>query len=111
MTSRDPAVALLEAAAQADVPPPALRIGEAALATGVSERTLRYYEELGLLAPAGHSPGGTRRYGEIQLARVRRIRELQELLGLNLDEIKSILSGEDRFDALRSAWERSEDPG
>jgi hypothetical protein len=39
-----------------------LRIGEAAARVGVSSRTLRYYEELGLLTPSGRTPGGARRY-------------------------------------------------
>lgn len=86
-----------------------LRIGEAALRAGVSERTLRYYEELGLLCPAAHRPGGNRRYGEAEIERVRRIRHLQELVGLNLDEIRSVLASEDRIEALRAQWHSSED--
>ena len=89
---------------------PMLRIGEMAERTGVSDRTLRYYEELGLLAPAGHSPGGSRRYSEHEVARVLRIRELQQLLGLNLDEIRNVLAAEDRLDALRAAWHEHDDP-
>lgn len=87
-----------------------LRIGEAALRTGVSERALRYYDELGLVVPAQHSPGGNRRYGEAEMARVRRIRELQDLMGLNLDEIRTVLCTEDRLEALRAKWQASEDP-
>lgn len=89
---------------------PLLRIGEMAERTGVSERTLRYYEEIGLLTPAGHSPGGSRRYGDHQIARMARIRELQQLLGLNLDEIRTMLDAEDRLDALRTAWHEHQDP-
>ncbi len=85
-----------------------LRIGEAAARAGVSERTLRYYEEIGLLSPAGHSVGGCREYGPSELARVARIRELQELLGLELDEIRSVVAREDRIDALKDAYRRSE---
>jgi DNA-binding transcriptional MerR regulator len=100
--------------AAAAIPPAAapcalVRIGEAALRTGVSERTLRYYEQIGLLCPAAHSPGGTRRYGEEELARVLRIRELQELMGLNLEEIRNVLASEDRLLALRAAWRRNPD--
>ncbi len=85
-----------------------LRIGEAAARAGVSERTLRYYEEIGLLSPAGHSVGGCREYGPAELARVTRIRELQELLGLELDEIRGVVAREDRIDTLRDAYRRSE---
>jgi DNA-binding transcriptional MerR regulator len=81
-----------------------LRIGELALRAGVSTRTLRYYEELGLLAPSGHSSGGARRYSEANAERLLRIRELQELMGLNLDEIRTILSAEDRLQKLRAEF-------
>ncbi len=87
------------------------RIGEAAQRAGVSERTLRYYEEIGLVAPASHSPGGNRRYGDAEVARVLRIRELQELMGFNLDEIRAVLCTEDRLETLRSRWWASDDPG
>lgn len=55
-----------------------LTIGEVATRTGVTERTLRYYEELGLLAPARDS-GGRRRYDGATLDRLYRVRLLREL--------------------------------
>lgn len=78
-----------------------LRIGEAAERAGVSSRTLRWYEEIGLLAPAGHSTGGARRYSEDDVARLVHIRELQSLLGFDLGEIRDILRGEDDLAGLR----------
>ncbi len=98
------------AGAGSDVPNELVAIGAAAALAGVSERTLRYYEELGLVVPAGHSPGGSRRYAAEQVERVRRIRELQELAGLNLEEIGALLRRDDRRPVLRAAWEASEDP-
>lgn len=76
-------------------------IGQAAQRAGVSERALRYYQQIGLLTPSGTTPGGMRRYAEADVARVRRIRELQELLGFNLDEIGSLFADEDRLTDLR----------
>jgi MerR family transcriptional regulator, repressor of the yfmOP operon len=81
--------------------PVLLRIGEVAEQAGVSPRTLRYYEELGLLAPSGHSAGGARRYAEVDVARLMRIRELQELLGFDLGEIGVVLRAEDQLADLR----------
>jgi MerR family transcriptional regulator, repressor of the yfmOP operon len=86
-----------------------LRIGEAAARAAVSVRTLRYYEELGLLTPSAHSPGGARRYAEEDLARLARIRELKDLLGFNLDEVKTVLTAEDRLGDLRAAFHAEED--
>ena len=89
---------------------PLLGIGAAAERAGVSERALRYYQQLGLLVPAC-TPGGLRRYSEEDLARVARIRELQNLLGLNLDEIAVVLRNEDRIAQIRVSYrdERTSD--
>jgi len=81
-----------------------LGIGAAAARAGVSERALRYYQQLGLLTPACTTPGGLRRYSADDLARVARIRELQALLGLNLDEIAIVLRNEDRLAQIRRAY-------
>lgn len=88
-----------------------LGIGAAAARAGVSERALRYYQQLGLIVPARTTPGGLRRYSADDLARVRRIRELQALLGLNLDEIAIVLRNEDRLAQIRRAYrdERTSD--
>jgi DNA-binding transcriptional MerR regulator len=85
-----------------------LRIGEVALRVGVTTRTIRYYEELGLLRPSGHSPGGARRYAESDVARLLRIKELQDLMGLDLDAIGTILRAEDRLNDLRAEYRTGE---
>jgi len=81
-----------------------LGIGAAAERAGVSQRALRYYQQLGLITPCGCTPGGMRRYSEADLARVARIRQLQDLLGLNLDEIAVVLRREDRLAEIRLAY-------
>lgn len=79
-------------------------IGRVATDAGTSLRTLRYYEELGLLRPAGHSPGGRRLYRAVDVERVRRIRELQDLMGFDLEEIRTIVFAEDRLEVLRGRY-------
>jgi DNA-binding transcriptional MerR regulator len=81
-----------------------LGIGAAAERAGVSQRALRYYQQRGLITPCGCTPGGMRRYSEADLARVARIRQLQDLLGLNLDEIAVVLRREDRLAEIRLAY-------
>jgi MerR family transcriptional regulator, repressor of the yfmOP operon len=81
-----------------------LGIGAAAARAGVPERALRYYQQLGLITPCASTPGGMRRYSEADLARVERIRQLQTLLGLNLEEIAIVLRNEDRMGAIRDAY-------
>jgi DNA-binding transcriptional MerR regulator len=60
------------------------RIGEVAKLTGVTTRTLRYWEELELLQPSSYRTSGERLYSPADVARVNRIRNLQELLGFSL---------------------------
>lgn len=80
------------------------RIGQIAEQAGVTTRTLRYYQELGLLEPSGHSPGGARRYSEQDLTKVKRIRELQELMGFDLQAIRTIVTAEARLQQLREEY-------
>jgi MerR family transcriptional regulator, repressor of the yfmOP operon len=85
-----------------------LGIGAAAARAGVSERALRYYQQLGLIIPCCTTPGGLRRYSADDLARVTRIRELQTVLGLNLDEIAIVLRNEDRLAQIRRAYQHED---
>jgi len=83
---------------------PLLRIGAVAERIGVSTRTLRYYEEVGLLRPSGRSPGGARYYTDDDLERVKYIRRLQNLMGLDLDRIRVFLNAEDELARLRAEY-------
>ncbi len=67
-----------------------MRIGELAEKAGVTPRTIRYYENLGLISPSEREGKGFRYYTEAELARLRKIDALQAL-GLTLEEISSIL--------------------
>lgn len=83
---------------------PGLRIGDVAARAGVSTRTLRYYEELGLLEPSGRTAGGERRYQADDIVQLERIIECKDLLGMNLEEIRVLLSSRARLDELRVAY-------
>jgi DNA-binding transcriptional MerR regulator len=89
---------------------PTLRIGEAAKLCGVTTRTLRYWEEIGLLAPSAPRHGTERVYSGPEVERAQRIRELQELLGFSLAEIRVVLDTEDVLDELRSAYKANARP-
>jgi DNA-binding transcriptional MerR regulator len=92
------------------------RIGELAGLVGASPRTIRYYEERGLLpAPAGHTKGQHRTYDDTDVLRLRELLRLRDLLGLPLEELKDLLEAEearallrDRFRATGSSGERRE---
>ncbi len=70
----------------------------------MSARTLRYYEELGLLTPSGYTSGGERRYHDRDLEQLERILELRNVLGMNLEEIKTFLDAETRLEELRAEY-------
>lgn len=89
----------------------ALRIGDVARAVGTTPRTIRYYEEIGLLPRAGDRVAGAHRsYDERDVERLRDALRLKELLGLGLDELKELLEAEEARAALREEWRRS-NPG
>jgi MerR family transcriptional regulator, copper efflux regulator len=67
-----------------------LSIGKLAKLAGVNIDTVRYYERNGLLAPSTRLASGYRRYGDLELARLRFIRRAQKL-GFSLKEINSLL--------------------
>ncbi len=74
--------------------------------TGISSRTLRHYDHVGLLVPAGTGAGGQRLYGRTELQRLQHVLLLREL-GMGLTEIASVLDGQDdEVEALRRHHDR-----
>jgi len=68
------------------------KVGDLARLAGLTVRTLRFYDQIGLLAPSGQTESGHRLYNASDLIRLQQILSLKEL-GLSLDEIKSVLAG------------------
>ena len=81
-----------------------LQIGEVAERTGVTQRTLRFYEEKGLLRPPNRMDGGFRLYSEEDVKRVQKIRRLQDLLGISLADIKEMVDAEGILRELRAQY-------
>jgi DNA-binding transcriptional MerR regulator len=77
----------------------AMKVGDLAKRTGLSVRTLHYYDEIGLLQPRNVTTSGHRVYGAAELARLQRIKSLRQL-GFSLDEIRACLDAPD-FSAHR----------
>ncbi len=71
------------------------QIGELSALSNVSEKTIRYYEAIGLLPPARRSPNGYRVYGEADVERLRFIHRARAL-DFGLDEITEILAFRER---------------
>ncbi len=88
-----------------------LRIGELARLAGTTPRTVRYYEEIGLLAAAEERGAGEHRtYTQADLARLNEMLRLKSMLGLSLEELRDVMAGEDARAARRAAWDSTEDP-
>jgi MerR family transcriptional regulator, repressor of the yfmOP operon len=88
------------------------RIGEVAERVGVTTRTIRYYEELGLLgSTASRTKGAHRLYTEADIARLEELLRLRDLLGLTLEELQTLAEAEEALAALRDQWaETASDP-
>jgi DNA-binding transcriptional MerR regulator len=88
-----------------------MRIGQLAERARTTPRTIRYYEEIGLLGgeeDRGH--GRHRSYDEEDAARLAHILRLRDLLGLSLEDLQRVVEAEDARAALRREWHGTEDP-
>jgi DNA-binding transcriptional MerR regulator len=89
-----------------------MRIGEVAKLAGTTPRTIRYYEEIGLLpAPDGREPGAHRTFHAADVERLTELLRLKDLLGVSLEELSRLADVEGARGALRREWDEGvEDP-
>ena len=88
---------------------PRYRIGEVAELVSTTPRTIRYYEEFGLLpAPPSHEKGRHRTYGEGDVRRLQELIRLRDVLGVSLEELKSLVEAEEARAVLRERWQHTE---
>lgn len=71
-----------------------VHIGEVAELTGLSHRTIRHYEEMGLVTPSARTDGGFRLYGDADIARLLLVRPMKPL-GFSLEEMRALLEALD----------------
>jgi len=95
-----------------DAPPavPLLRIQQVAADVGLTTRSIRYYEELGLLKPAARSEGSYRLYDDDDLERLRFIKGLRDDAGFSLAEIGQLLEDEAARARNRERFRSTNDP-
>jgi DNA-binding transcriptional MerR regulator len=93
-----------------DTAPRLLRIQEVAEDTGLTPRAIRYYEEVGLLAPAARSEGAYRLYDTEDLERLRFIRGLRDDAGFALADIRQLLEDEASRERNRDRFRSTQDP-
>jgi MerR family transcriptional regulator, repressor of the yfmOP operon len=86
-----------------------LRIGDVARLAGTTPRTIRYYEEIGLLSDAPERPSGQHRlYSAAEVERLREVMRLKHLLGVSLEELKTLLTAEEARAAVRAELRRED---
>ncbi len=86
-----------------------LRIGDVAKLVGTTPRTIRYYEEIGLLPQTTTRPsGGHRVYTETEVERLRELIRLKELLGVTLEELKTLQAAEEARASVRAELRRED---
>jgi DNA-binding transcriptional MerR regulator len=86
------------------------RIEQVAARTGLTKRTLRYYEEIGLLPPPTRTEGGYRLYSEADIQHLQRIKRMRDLLGFSLAEIREMVEAEEEREQVREAWKQATEP-
>jgi DNA-binding transcriptional MerR regulator len=89
-----------------------MRIGEVAKLAGTTPRTIRYYEEIGLLPGSRERGARTHRtYAEADVERLTELLRLKDLLGISLEELKELVEAEGARAELRREWHGGvEDP-
>jgi MerR family transcriptional regulator, repressor of the yfmOP operon len=87
-----------------------LKIQEVAAETGLTTRAIRYYEEVGLLEPAGRSGAAYRLYDDSDLDRLRHIKELRDEAGFSLAQIGQLLEDEAARERNRERFRATQDP-
>jgi DNA-binding transcriptional MerR regulator len=85
-----------------------IRIGEVAERVGITARTIRYYEEIGLLPGGRRRKGEHRLYDEADVERLAELKRLRDLLNLSLEELKQLLEAEEARAALRRRWHEAD---
>lgn len=84
------------------------QIGEVAQRTGLSLRTIRYYEQVGLVTPSARSHGGFRLYAESDIARLALVRQMKPL-DFSLDEMRDLLQTLDGLEGAAAAPDTREE--
>ena len=86
-----------------------LRIGDVARLVGTTPRTIRYYEEVGLLPETPARPSGRHRlYSEGEVDRLREVMRLKDLLGVSLEELRTLLAAEEARAEVRAQLRRED---
>ena len=107
MSASTPSPPSLASPAAAEAP--SLRIGDVARLVGTTPRTIRYYEEIGLLPESPLRRSGAHRvYSQAEVERLREVMRLKSLLGVSLEELRTLLTAEEARAEVRAQLRRDD---
>lgn len=86
-----------------------LKIDDVAKLSGLSKRTIRYYEEIGLLEAPPRSQGGTRIYSNAHVDFLKKVTTIKEVLGFSLQELQHFISLRENFERERAYYQQAKD--
>lgn len=87
-----------------------MKIDDVAKESGLSKRTIRYYEEIGLLKAPPRSDGGTRIYSQEHIDALKKVTTFKEVLGFSLQELQHFIGLRDAFERERETYRHTQDP-
>jgi DNA-binding transcriptional MerR regulator len=76
---------------------------------GLTKRTIRYYEQIGLLYPPERSEGGFRLYSDVHIERLKQIISARDMLGISLQDLQEFVSMSEDFNNQRQGFRETED--
>ncbi|MFM1653701.1 MerR family transcriptional regulator [Brevibacillus sp. B_LB10_24] len=84
------------------------KIDDVAKETGLTKRSIRYYEEIGLIQPPERTEGGTRLYTQADIERLKKIMDAREVLGFSLAELQRFMSVNEKIEQYGDLYNASE---
>ncbi|WP_328587381.1 MerR family transcriptional regulator [Gottfriedia luciferensis] len=85
------------------------KIDDVAKECGLTKRSIRYYEEIGLIPPPERSEGGFRLYSEMHIERLKKIMNVRDVLGFSLQEVQEYMAISEAFEEFRQQYRESKD--
>ncbi|MEH7402364.1 MULTISPECIES: MerR family transcriptional regulator [Bacillaceae] len=85
------------------------KIDEVAKECGLTKRSIRYYEEIGLISPPERSEGGFRLYSDLHIERLKKIMNVRDVLGFSLQEVQEYMAIGEAFEEFRLQYRENKE--
>jgi DNA-binding transcriptional MerR regulator len=85
------------------------KIDEVAKECGLTKRSIRYYEEIGLISPPERSAGGFRLYSDLHIERLKKIMNVRDVLGFSLQEVQEYMAISEAFEEFRLQYRENKE--